>query len=111
MANVFSRIDKRAAFPVEVGDETVWIREPTIGEITRIQALATEQATGLALGLCLVDKAGVREIPQMPDESDADFSSRVIAMADNCTVAVIRKLSDAILKLTKPVDQKALEKN
>lgn len=108
---VFQRIEKRKAFPIDVNGEVMHITEPTMNQIDRIQRLQGNQATGLALGLCLVDAGGTRLFNTEPEETDAAFADRVLLDAAECTVSAIRLLSEGILKLVKPVSQESLVKN
>jgi hypothetical protein len=109
--NIFTRLEKRKAFPLDVDGEVIHITEPTMGQISRIQNVGNADSTGLAFGLCLVDSNGSRLIDQLPDEADQDFSRRVMEMASNLTVSSVKKISEAILRLSKPVDQVPLQKN
>lgn len=111
MSGVFDRIEKRKAFPIDVNGEVMHVAEPTMNQIDRIQRLKSNQATGLALGLCLVDEGGTRLFNPEPDQTDAAFADRILVEASDCTVSAIRTLSEGILKLVKPVDQESLAKN
>jgi hypothetical protein len=112
MVNIFTRLEKRKAFPVDIDGETIHVTEPTMGQIARIQKLGTEDSTGLALGLCIVDPSGVPVFEIMEGiEDDLSFSRRVMKEAESLTPSVIKRISDAILALTKPVKVESLVKN
>ena len=120
MSNIFDRIQKRKAYPITIEGETIFVTEPTLGQISRIQKIDTAHSTGLALGLCLVDFNGNRiflEDVRLKDdatpecETDEEFSRRVIEQASNCTASTIKIIVEAILKLAKPVKADPLIKN
>lgn len=111
MASIFDRLDTRKAYPIDIDGTVVHVTEPTMGQIGRIQKLDVNDATGLALGLCLVNERGDREFCELDGESDEDFSRRIMVLTANCTVTTIKKLSEAILRLTKPVEAGLLIKN
>jgi len=111
MSGIFQRFAKRKSYPVDIDGEVAYICEPTIGQIDRVQALGGAKSTGLAIGFCMVHQGGAHVFSALPDESDEAFADRVLSEANDCTVSVVRQISDAILKLIKPVDQDALAKN
>ena len=110
--SIFTRVEKRKAFPVEVAGQVVHIAEPTMGQIRRVKALGGENSTGLALGFCLVNSAGDRLLEQPEGESDADFAQRVLeGPISDLTISEVTAISAAILRLSKPVSQDSLAKN
>ena len=111
MSSIFDRLAKRSAFPLDIDGVVIHITEPTMGQISRIQKLDVNDATGLAFGLCLVDSNGVREFSELDGETDEGFSRRIMAMTSNCTVSTIKEISKAILRLAKPVEEDTLIKN
>ena len=115
MPSIFERLDNREAFPVDIKGGTVYLREPTFADIDRVRALMAgdddKDSSGLALALCLVQQDGAREFQPLPDETDQQLSARAIAATKCLTPSDMRKIQDAIKKLTEPVDQDELAKN
>lgn len=111
MANIFERIAKRAAHPLEIDGETIYVREPTFGECERVNALTGQQRTGLTLAFCLVTRSGEREYPPQSGESDEALAVRVLSDMSAITPSTLNAIHAKLDTLTKPVDEEKLAKN
>lgn len=112
MPNIFERLDNREAFKVDIKGGSVWLREPTFGDIDRVSAMKSgELKTGLSLGLCLVEENGSPAFPVNDKETDAQFAERVLALTKRIGPSSLRKIQQAIQKLTESPDVEELAKN
>lgn len=112
MPSVFERLDNREAFPVPVKGGTVYVREPTMEEIDRMNLLKGDLKVGFGFGVCLVKEDGSREFTPEDNESDEAFAKRITVVVKRVlTMSGNRAVQEAILQLTKPVDPDELAKN
>lgn len=112
MANIFERLDNREAFEVKIKGGSVWLREPTFGDVDRVGLMASgELKTSLSLGLCLVESDGNRAFTPDDGEDDATFAARVLVATKTIGPSSLRAIQQAIQKLTETPDPEELAKN
>ena len=112
MANIFERLDNREAFEVTIKGGSVWVREPTYGDVDRVSAMESgELKTALSLGLCLVEKDGTRAFNPADGESDSAFAARMLEVMKTIGPSSLRAIQQAIQKLTQTPDIEELAKN
>lgn len=111
MASVFDRIARRKAYPVELNGGTLFVCEPTLGQVKQVQKLDGEQATGLALAFCVVNEDGSPVFTQGCEEGNEQFADRVLKDASVLTPSEMTAISNAIFKLISPAKPDELTKN
>lgn len=109
MASIIQRVAKRAAYPVETSCGTLHVCEPTFRDIDRVKQMGN--SSSLSLALLLVNADGSPLVAQQDGETDAAYADRMQVEAAELTPSDIRKLMDAIKRLTEPVDPGDLAKN
>lgn len=112
MPSIFERLDNREAFPVEIKGGTIYLREPTFGELERIASVKGENLSGaLAVALCVVEQDGSLSFPPVEGEDDAALAQRVLPLLKPLRPSDMGKIENGIKQLTKPVDAEELPKN
>ena len=112
MSDVLDRLRKKRGFPVTIGDETFHVRSLTIGELKRLKTVADDDKTGFMVGCTLcADEGGKQAIPPLDEETDADWSKRVVDALADVPSETIRSLSEGIAALSKTPSSTAVAKN
>jgi hypothetical protein len=109
MASILQRVAKRAAYPVETGCGTLYVCEPTFRDIDRVQRL--KNSSSLSLALMLVTEDGRPLVPQGDGESDQAYADRMKEEVAELTPSDMRKLTEAVERMIKPIDPGDLAKN
>lgn len=115
MTSVRERIKRREKYPIDIGDGvTVYVRAMKHSEAMEVVAnVDTPEATGFAIGCCLVEDDGTPVMTRIVGESFADFGSRVMSDLDLSTdiagliVNGIGRISQGVT----PKQFEALQKN
>jgi hypothetical protein len=113
MATMLERMRKRKCYEVPIGDEKVFVRALTLGELQSLDSLSPEMTTPFAIGCALVDDAGNQEIPRLvgTPESNEEFAKRTLLELDDVTGDVIKAITEAIRKLNAAPTVETLVKN
>lgn len=109
--SIFARIKKRAA--LAVGDTGLYVRELTFKQVENVQSLESpELKTWLTLAYCIVDAAGERQYLDVKGRTIVELAEAVKEDAsDYITAGILGEIMKAMERLSKPVDQDALQKN
>lgn len=111
MSNVLARLSKKRAFPIVIDDETFHVRSLTIGELKRLDSIKGDNRTGFVLGCALVEESGQTVIPKNADETDDQWSERVLEQLSDVPTQTIKQLSDGVAQIGKTPNAVAVEKN
>lgn len=120
--SVLNKLANRRKYPVKLGDEEVFVRSLTLGELETLDKLPADLQTAYAIGCALVDESGQQAMPcQMVPVSAEDPTTRFecpTEYAKRCydTLAIVPgdslvALTEAIWKVTKPTSVETLTKN
>jgi len=109
MPSIIQRVAKRAAYPVETSCGTLHVCEPTFRDIDRVQRLGN--SSSLSLALLMVNADGSPLVPQRENEPDVEYAARMMTELGELTASDMRKITEAIKRLTEPVDPGDLSKN
>jgi hypothetical protein len=110
MSSVIDRVRKRRKCPVQIGDETVYVRGMTWAEWELIQPVKEEAwSNGIAIGWCLLEDDGKPVFTREPTEDLETFGKRVLADLD-MEIGTGLYLSAKIMRATQePPDEKTVE--
>lgn len=113
MSSVLARLKKKRGYPVEIDGETFFVRSLTIGELQRLDKLDSEHKTGFVVGCALCGEAsGQQELPRNDNESDTEWSVRVLTELADVPTETIRALSDGVAAIGKtPATLEKITKN
>ena len=112
MSDVLNRLKKKRAYPVTIDGDTFHVRPLTIGELMRLDVIERDQKTGFLLGCALCrDSSGEQEIPQNENESDADWSKRVLQLIADVPTETVRALSEGVATVGRTPNIEAVAKN
>jgi hypothetical protein len=110
--SMIERLKKRRCYPVPIGEDKVYCRALTIGELKTIDTLSTELGLAFAIGCALVDDAGQPAIARQPTETHEAFAKRALECLTDVTADSLNAIQQAIKKLNDappPIDD--LKKN
>lgn len=121
MATMLERLAKRRCYPVQIGDEKLFVRALTIGELDALKALPDELAAAFGIGSGLVNDDGSQAIPRLvipakddqPEsvEPNQAFAERVDMELKAVPVDSVMAITEAIRKLNTVPSQETLAKN
>lgn len=111
MSSVLQRLRKRRAYPVAIGDDTVYVRALTTAEVDALLTFEGPTQIAFTLGCALVNDAGEPEFPRQSGESFADFAKRVLPEFADLPQDVLSVLSQGIDRVSKPANSEALKKS
>lgn len=97
--SMLDKIKKRRVFPVQIGDETVYVSAMTKADIARLQKSENAVAEFI-LGLCLVDEKGNPEFTLNEGESDTDFAKRIADLTEDVPEVTKTDLYRAVRKVS-----------
>lgn len=111
MSSVLQRLRKRRAYPVAIGEDTVYVRALTTSEVEALLKFEGATQVAFTLGCALVNDAGEPEFPRQSGESFADFANRVLPEFSDLPQDVLSVLSQGIDRVSKPANSEALKKS
>lgn len=111
MSSVLQRLRKRRAYPVSIGEDTVYVRALTTAEVEALVKLEGSTQIAFTLGCALVNDAGEPEFPRQSGESFEAFANRVLPEFADLPQDVLTVLSQGIDKVSKPANAEALKKS
>lgn len=102
MSETFKKLRKKRGTPMELDGDTFYVRDLTLGELRRVDALAKEDKTGFVIGCALCTGVdGGPEIPQQEGETDSNWSKRVAKELEDVPTDKIRELCEGASKSVK----------
>lgn len=112
MSTTIERLRKRLKWPVQLGDETVFIRGATQGEILEGESLSKEtlEQSWFLFGVTLLNDDGTQAI----DRGSADpktFAAKAAEILSDVTVDQLAIVSAAITRVCTAPDTEKLKKN
>lgn len=103
---------KRHAFPVTVLGDEYHVRPLTFGELLRLDKLDDIRRTWFVLGCGMAESDGSPSFtPVAEGVPDSEWCDQVGKAFVDTEGPVISELAAAITKITKPANEKAIEKN
>lgn len=109
--SMIDRLKKRRCYPVQIGEDTVYLRSMTLGEMDRTEKLPYDDRTGFVLACSLIQQDGTPEFSAITGETDAELSGRVIAAMSDVPDDNLRAIADAIQKLRHTPTVESIAKN
>jgi hypothetical protein len=97
--SMLDKLKRRRVFPVQIGDETVFVSAMSKADITRLQNAADAPAE-LILGLSLVDEKGQPEFTLLEGESDTDFGKRIAELTADVPEITKSEIYAAVRKVS-----------
>lgn len=121
MATILERLAKRRCYPVQLGEETLYCRALTLGELDALKTLPEELAAAFGIGCGLVNDDGSQAIPRLvvpavegtpaTTEPNTEFARRVDIALQDVGLDQIIALTEAIRKLNTVPPMESLRKN
>ncbi len=105
--SVLASILKRSVYPVETPCGVVHVRELTFDELTRVKKVDDNERTGLMYALSLVAADGQTLFPRKENESDSEWSARMLDDMQSIEGSVIEALNKRMTAFYKPSDKQA----
>lgn len=116
MPTILERLARRRCYPVQIADETFYVRSLTLGECDDVDKLPEDLKTPYAIGCALVDDAGTQALPRSKPEdgttpSNEDYAKKILDALQIVEPAALMALLENIWKVTKAAPVEDLVKN
>ena len=110
MSTTIDRLRKRLKWPVKLGEETVYLRGATQGEIAESDPLDGVEKTWFLFGVALLDEDGTQAIAR-DGASPEVFAQRVKETLSDVTLDQLKLVSEALNKICTAPDLDKLKKS
>lgn len=111
MSKVLEALRKRRKKEVKLGDETVYLRAMTLGEVREQEKLDDTDRVGFAFGCSLINSDESPVIPRETSQSASCYAQNVMSVLEDVPQDTLIVLSDEIRKLNSIPDVATIRKN
>lgn len=112
MAGILDKCKKRRCYPVDLGDgDKIFVRALTNDEIDRVQAIDTDIAIPLIIGLGLVDESRSQVLPLVSPETENEWAIRLRTELKDMPADTTNQLVESIRRVSRAQPVEEIAKN